>query len=221
MHKQRLLIVVAAVVGIISIFLPWIRMSAHVFGDYYAGSENGFQGAGIVVFFCFLAAAVMPFIGNKMQVLDKTWWLLTLIAGALAFLFTLVFIIKEIGNMGYVGGGSEKVYFGFGQWMAFIAAAGIVLSAWLLKSPEHTLKTGFENLTNQFSIPTTTVTTTEAPIHPPSATINQTVADEQTKTNISSSQEILNELERLAKMKNDGIITEEEFQQLKSKLLHS
>lgn len=206
MHKQRLFILIASAIGIISIFLPWVSVSAHIFGYSYGQSANGFHGTGIVVFLGFLVTLAMPFIGNKTQLLENNTWLITLVAGALAFLFTLIFIISKSGTMNSSGWGG--IGYGFGVWLALIASIAVILSAWLLKSSNNNLKKAFENLASNLNVSATVSSTT----------LNHSGNDQTHASQLNK--QTLAELEKLAQMKNQGIISEEEFQQLKSKLLN-
>lgn len=186
MSKQRKFILLAAVVGIISIFLPWLTVS--VFG--VTNSTNGFRSYGIVVFLAFLGAAGISLMGEQSTTLDQSKWLLVLAAGAIAFIFTLLFYTNINSALGMVGTG-------FGLWIAILASAGVIGAAWMYKNPADNLKSGFDSLKK--SIPGNQTPPPDA--HPPSGSNR------------------IAELERLINLKNEGKISEEEYQQLKSKLL--
>ena len=67
LHKQKLYALIAAVVGVISMFLPWWKVS---FGGGFgfsmpSASVNGMQGLGIIAFLGFAGAAVLCFLGDK------------------------------------------------------------------------------------------------------------------------------------------------------------
>jgi hypothetical protein len=177
LHNQRKLILVAAVVGIISAFLPWI--------DIVIGTINGFHGKGIIVFLSFAAALIVGLMGNKATALDKAMWLVTLATGAIALFFTVLYI-NDFSGFGGFGPGM-----GIGVWIALIASLGILAASWFLKSPGDSIQSGFNSLKNKVS-----------------SNIN---------TNTPSSK--MDELERLIKLKEEGKITEEEYQQMKSKIL--
>ena len=53
MHRQRKFILIAAAAGVISMFLPWVSISA--FGMDVGQSNNGVRGGGILIFFLFAA----------------------------------------------------------------------------------------------------------------------------------------------------------------------
>jgi len=138
MSKQRKFVLISALVGVIATFLPWWSFST--FG--YGYSINGFHGLGIVAFLCFVAAGVMAYMDNQTTTLDKTKWMATLIAGGIAVLIILYFIIS-----------TSSVYntLSIGIYLAALAALGIVLSAFLFRSPTDNIKGGFDSLRNDIS----------------------------------------------------------------------
>ena len=70
LNKQRRFILIAAITGIISIFLPWITVN--LFG--LTKNINGFHGWGILAFLAFVTSAGMSISGNQGQPLEKTNW---------------------------------------------------------------------------------------------------------------------------------------------------
>jgi len=65
-NLQRKLILIAAVAGVISIFLPWITISIMGMEE----SVNGFRGVGFVVFLAFALAALISLLCDQSQKLD-------------------------------------------------------------------------------------------------------------------------------------------------------
>jgi hypothetical protein len=181
MNNQRKLILIAAAIGVISVFLPWVTVSMMGFSE----SVNGFRGVGIIVFLAFAGAIVVSLMGDQTAKLEKTLWLLALASGAIAFIFALIaFADTSGGDLGFVGAGH-----GFGIWLSLIAALAVTASAWFFKSPSDNIASSFESLKTS------------------------TFAGGPAKTNKVS------ELEKLIEMKNQGKISEEEYQQLKSKII--
>ncbi len=187
LNKQRKFILISAVIGIISIFLPWF--SAGAFG--FSVHINGFHGWGILAFLCFIAAIVIGLLGVQTQALDKTMWLAAIVCGAVALLSVIITMLSSSGGFGFI-----SAAFGFGIWMALAAAIGVTVFAWMFKNPAHDFKSGFESLKKTISVPVSSANTTQA-----------------------SGADKIAEIERLSKLKENGSITEAEFQQLKSKLL--
>ena len=94
MNKQRKFILIAASVGFIAMFLPWIKIS--FFG--MSSSVNGMHGSGILVFLCFIGAGVVAFLGDQTKNLDKTFWFIALACGALASLIMVWNLIDGMGK---------------------------------------------------------------------------------------------------------------------------
>ncbi len=138
MNKQRKFVLISALIGVIATFLPWWSFST--FG--YGYSINGFHGLGILAFLCFVAAGILAYMDDQTITLDKTKWMATLIAGAIAALIIIYYIIS-----------TSSVYnaLGFGIYLAAVAALGIVLSAFLFRSPTDDIKGGFDSLRNDIS----------------------------------------------------------------------
>ena len=80
MNKQRKFILIAAAVGVVSMFLPWVSIS--LFG--YTQSVNGMHDIGILVFLCFLAAAAVAYLGDQTQNLERNRWGISLTEGGLS-----------------------------------------------------------------------------------------------------------------------------------------
>jgi len=194
LNKQRKFILIACVLGIISVFLPWVSIS--MFG--MSESINGFRGWGIVVFFAFIVAGAVSLIGNQSQTLEKNSWLASLACGAAALLSMVIALFSSSGmgpGMGIVDAG-----IGFGVWIAIAASAGVLLFSWIYKNPSDNLKESFEGIKKSISIPAT-----------------PTNVQGQPKT--TSSEDKIQQLERLTRLRDTGSISEEEYQQLKSKLI--
>lgn len=89
MNKQRKWMLIAAAVGVVSMFMPWFKISFLGMGS----SQNGMHGNGILVFICFLAGGIIAFLGNQEKSLDRPMWMLAIVASALAALALLVVTI--------------------------------------------------------------------------------------------------------------------------------
>jgi amino acid transporter len=136
MSKQRKFLLISSAVGFISMFLPWV--SIPMFG--YTQSVNGMHREGVVVFICFVVTGIIAFIDDQKKNLEKTMWTITLLAGAIALLFIIWYYSEITGSIL----GSALV--GFGLYIAAIAAVGILVSAYLLRSPTDNLKDGIDSL---------------------------------------------------------------------------
>lgn len=188
MSKQRKFLLITALAGIISIFLPW-----HTAGGIFEGFNiNGFHGVGVFVFFLFAAVGVFAILGDQTKSLDKTFWLLALAAGVVSVLC----IIARLSGASDAFGILKP---GLGLWISLAAAVGIVAFAWLYRNPGDTLQNAFEGLKKNVSATTAGAATT--PSKP---------------TNTTSK---VDELEKLIELKNQGKISDEEYQIMKSKIM--
>ncbi len=134
MNKQRKFILIAAVVGLIAMFLPWIKIS--FFG--MSSSVNGMHGSGILVFLCFAGAGVVAFLGDQTKNLDKTFWFIALACGALASLLMVWNLIDVMGS------GMSFISFGF--YLAVLAAVAVLLATYIYRNPSDSIKGGFDSL---------------------------------------------------------------------------
>ena len=136
MNKQRKFILIAAAVGVISTFLPWVSVNFGGFGSF-GYSVNGFNGIGILVFLCIVACGVLAFLGDQTKALEKTFWMITLIASALATLIMVINLLRASGYMSAIG---------FGFYLTTLACIGILVSAYLFRNPSDSIKGGFDSL---------------------------------------------------------------------------
>jgi hypothetical protein len=192
MHKQRKFVLIAALAGVISIFLPWISTS----GLFAGFNVNGFSGGGVIVFITFIVAGAVAFMGDQTKPMEKNMWLIALVAAGVGFLFCVIRFSQISGNaLGIVSPG-------YGLFIAAAASLAALVSAWLFRTPGDTLQSGFDSLKKNIS--NATSNTGAAPTN-------------TTPTNTRTSG--IAELERLIQLKNDGKITEEEYQAMKAKIM--
>lgn len=154
MNKQRKFVLIAAAVGIISMFLPWISVS--MFG--YTQSQNGMHDIGILAFLSFIVSGAVAYLGDQTKNLDKNMWGVVLVAGALALISAIWFYFKISDS---IMGGSLV---GFGLYVSAIASIGVLGSAYLLRAPTDSIKDSFnsmkKNIESKINTPGTTTTTT-------------------------------------------------------------
>ncbi|HVZ96924.1 MAG TPA: hypothetical protein VG847_08625 [Chitinophagaceae bacterium] len=136
MNKQRKFVLIASVVGIISMFLPWFSIS--VFG--YTQSVNGMHGWGTLAFICFLVTGGIAFLGDQTKNIEKNMWLIVLVAGLVA----LIIAITRYFDVSDSIMGSSLV--GFGLYIAGIAAIGVIVSAYMFRSPTDNLKDSLDSM---------------------------------------------------------------------------
>jgi uncharacterized membrane protein len=193
-------------VGIISVFLPWAKVSVS-FAEF-TNIRNGFYNYGIAAFLGFLASAAVVLFGDQTKTLDKSMWIVSMIAGAISLLFIILFMgdLSQIMKSPIDTSGLVKISNGFGIWIALASSIGIVAFAWLFKNSGDNLKSAFDSLKKDISIAVSSVS---------KASINAKTPE----NNPAQGNNKITELERLSKLKESGSITEEEFSELKSKIL--
>jgi len=120
MHKQRLFIVIAAVVGIVSAFLPWARVS--MFG--MSVSATGMDGGdGWLSLGLFAAAAGLAFTsGNRNLVLEGS--MKKAVAGIGAAV--TAFMLFELFYIGFS-------WASFGVYFSILAGAAVMASPFVVK----------------------------------------------------------------------------------------
>lgn len=170
MSKQRKMMLIAAAVGIVSMFLPWVSIS---FGPFGGGSVNGMHGSGIVVFLCFVAAGVLAYMGSQTANLNQTNWMLALIAGGTA---TLIMVINF-----FDASGSGLLSIGF--YGALIAAIALVAFAFLYRSATDNLQSGFDSLKSNFTAKMDEARTGNATATP-TTTVSHTPTDDPTRPTV-------------------------------------
>jgi len=131
MNKQRKFILIAAVVGIIGMFLPWFNL--------FLISINGMHSWGVLAFFSFIGAGAVALLGDQTKNLEKTFWFIALICGALATL------IIGWSLLSYISDGGASVL-SMGIYIAMLGALGTLLATYLYRSPSDSIKGGFDSL---------------------------------------------------------------------------
>ena len=130
------MILIAAAVGVVSMFLPW----ASVLGF----SVNGMNGWGILVFLCFLGASALTLMGDQTKNLEPPYWLMAIVAGGLASLIMLVNLINASGTLAYLS---------IGFYGALLASFGVVAMAYMHRSAGDSLQGGYDKLRSSFNSP--------------------------------------------------------------------
>lgn len=199
MNRQRVFLAICSLIGIVSVFLPWATVSAGLFGVSMSESTSGFRGGGVGVMVVFIFMLIISFAGNQTKPFGKSLWLVALALGFIACLLVVVNLMRtqDVGGFGLVEAGR-----GAGIWIALVAAAGSLISAWALRDPSHDLASSFESLKKE--IPFKTISSSSQ-------------VSENGKVQTQS--DIVAELERLAELRNKGMLTEQEYLNMKSRVI--
>jgi preprotein translocase subunit SecG len=143
MNKQRKFVLIAAAVGIVSLFLPWLKVS--FFGA--SGSVNAMKSnTGYFLFAMFGVCGVMAYLGNQLTNIDKKNWVITLICGILA---TGWILLTWVGATNSEYAAISTLAWGF--YLSLLSAIGVVVAAFMFRSPSDNIKDGFNSLKNDIS----------------------------------------------------------------------
>jgi Na+-transporting NADH:ubiquinone oxidoreductase subunit NqrB len=123
LHKQRKFVMIAALVGVISMFLPWV--------SFMGFSTNGLHGSGFLILLSFIGAGVLAFLGDQKAPMAKMNWLGALGCGALAILLWVITFFDVSSALSVVG---------IGFWICIAAAAGVLACAYMFRDPKFDLK---------------------------------------------------------------------------------
>ena len=186
MSKQRRFILMASIVGVIAVFLPWVVIEVGKMDKYI----NGFHGYGTIVLIAFVIAAMICFSGDRHKTPGTTIWFIV-VTGTVALVFIIISLLNNHPSS------SLNTKTGFGVWVSLFAAVAVIASALFLKGSTTNFKTGLDGFRRSISIPI----------------INAT--DVKANPGISKK----TELEKLARLRANGDISQQEFDELKSQLL--
>lgn len=112
------------------------------------------------------------------------------LAALAAGIIALLFVIISFGNTSEGGMGLIEPGHGFGIWLALVCSVGILGIAWFLKNPGDNIRASIDGIKQNKFV-----------------------------TNSSTPHSKVGELERLIELKNQGKISEEEYQEMKSKII--
>lgn len=130
LHKQKLYALIAAVIGVIAMFLPWWSLSfgsVEGFGRLGGYSINGMHGLGILAFLGFAGAAVCCFLGDKTKPFEGQFKMIAAACFGGAALITLIQFLRLSSNTS------------FGIWLSLLAGIAGAVIVYVLK-PEQFIK---------------------------------------------------------------------------------
>src|SRR5437868_9913628 len=117
-HKQKLYALIAAALGVISMFLPWWSIG------FLGGSVNGMHDLGIVAFLGFAGAGVLSYIGDKTKPFEGQNKMIAAGCFAGAAAVTLIQYLRA------------SSFTDFGIWLSLICGIGGAVIVYVLK-PEQ------------------------------------------------------------------------------------
>ncbi len=140
LHRQRLFLVVASSLGMLSTFLPWVHVPM-------IGAVSGASGDGWLTLPLFLPAIVLSLRGQKHIPLVGGLRLGAVIPSAIAGLMGVIKIVRlnTLQNSGaennvFAEMMISSVRVGVGLYLLVAAALAIGVAAWLLATPTETLR---------------------------------------------------------------------------------
>ena len=116
-HKQRLIAIAISVLGLIFLFLPWIKVgtSSHMGYGIWGGIASALAFAGVIVD-CIL-------LGDKTKAFDKQGKMIAMIAFGFALLLTLIIALTASGTGQETNGFfiiEVKKSSGIGVWLTLV-----------------------------------------------------------------------------------------------------
>ncbi|MDB5156017.1 MAG: hypothetical protein JWR50_724 [Mucilaginibacter sp.] len=148
LHKQRKILLISSLTGIIACFLPWY--------SFFTGSVNGMNGMGSFVFLLFIAAGIMAFTGDQKITISSKPWLLTIAAGAINIAIIGYYIIRfesatsgmdtESSNTLKSLYGNNDYGLGIGIWLTLATAIVVTVSAYIFRSPGNKISDSYNEL---------------------------------------------------------------------------
>jgi hypothetical protein len=120
MNKQRIIVLVAAGVGLLSCFMTWATVGVSFFSMSVNGVQSGWGGK--IALLGFILAIVFALLGDRNQPIEKDKKKFVMIGGIVALVMTLLAMV----GMSFQEG-SSMVTFGIGIYISLLA--GIALTA--------------------------------------------------------------------------------------------
>lgn len=133
MNKQRLVILIIAILGMLSVFMPWVTMPI-------IGSVNGARGEGWFVLLLYAIPVVLTLLNDRMKPLQGFALYGAIIPGLLCCITAIWKIIDFNTSMSDLGTDNpfakamgSTVSIGLGLYIVALAGLAIPVAAFLLK----------------------------------------------------------------------------------------
>jgi len=120
MNKQRIIVLVAAGIGLLSCFMTWATVGVSIFNMSVNGVQSGWGGK--IALLGFVLAIVFALLGDRNQPVEKDKKKFVMIGGIVALVMTLLAMVGMS-----IQDGSSMVTFGIGIYMSLLM--GIALTA--------------------------------------------------------------------------------------------
>jgi hypothetical protein len=125
MHKQRIIVIVIAALGMLATFMPWVKAPI-------IGSVDGTDGDGWITLVLFAVALVMGLLGDRTQKIETKKMYIASIATAIAALVGIWDIIDAKSTIKDISGiFSESLNISVGYGLYLIVLAGLAMPVYL------------------------------------------------------------------------------------------
>lgn len=145
MHKQRIAILIAAGLGALGTFLPWVHAPI-------VGAVPGSSGDGWITFILFVITIGLCFVGNRTQTLNLGLLVGTIVPSLLASIVALLKIIDFKSKMSsadvdnpFAKAITQTVGIGIGLYLIVLAGIAVLVLGLMLKKSDVQLKPSVEN----------------------------------------------------------------------------
>jgi len=119
MNKQRIIVLVAAGIGLLSCFMAWVTVNVIFFNKSASGIESW---EGKLALIGFILAIIFALLGDRNNAIEKDKKKFVMIGGIVAFLMSIIAIIDvKAGDAGSIAS------LGFGLYLSLLA--GLTLTA--------------------------------------------------------------------------------------------
>ena len=133
MHKQRLIIMVISILGMLATFMPWVKAPL-------IGSVNGTEGDGWITLGLFAVALVMSLLGDRTQKIVTKKIYIASIASIIAAVIGIWKIIDFNSSMNEITGDSIfgttldlNISIGYGLYLIVLAGIAIPVYLFVMK----------------------------------------------------------------------------------------
>lgn len=131
MNKQRQVILIIAIIGMLATFMPWVNIPI-------IGAINGARGIGWLTLILYAIPAVVTLLNDRTKQLEGASFYLALVPGIICSIIAIYKIIEFNSAMGdsgtpYADDIGSGITIGFGLYLVILAGIAIPASAYLLK----------------------------------------------------------------------------------------
>jgi hypothetical protein len=135
LHKQKLVAIIIAAVGLIALILPWMSVRAEGFGNINTGGANGFTGWGYLSLLGIIGVVIASLLGDKTKDYDDTFKKVVLGSFGAILVGAIIFFIRLSSQSGQINQFVQvKVNPGIGLILeAIVGLAGLALVSGLVK----------------------------------------------------------------------------------------